>query len=129
MTHPELDTQTLSELKKKLEEEYSVVEEELKHIGRKNPDNPADWEATPQKIDEGEGADRNISADRIEGYEENTAILKELETRHNNIKDALARMDAGTYGFCEAGDEPIKIERLRANPAARTCVKHMNEKE
>jgi len=128
MKHPELDEKTLEELRGKLEAELALVKNELGHIGRVNPDNAADWEATPQKMEIQE-ADRNEVADRIEGYEENTAILKELETRHNNIKAALARMEGGDYGICEVGHEPIKLERLRANPAAATCVKHMNERE
>ena len=72
-------------------------------------------------------ADRNEAADRIEGYEENTAILKELEIRFNNVTIALKKLDDGAYGFCEKSGAPIEIERLRANPAARTCAKHMNE--
>lgn len=128
MEHPNLDTATKEELKKALEEELSVLTEELKSVGRVNPDNPADWEPVPQKMDVQE-ADRNEAADRIEGYEENTAILKELEIRFNNIKLALKKLDDGTYGFCEESNEPIKIERLRANPAARTCIKHMSEEE
>lgn len=123
-----LNEQTLTELRTKLSDELLVVERELKHIGRINPSNPADWEAKPQKMDIQE-ADRNEAADRIEGYEENTAMLKELETRYNNIKIALQKMDEGKYGVCEMGDEPIRIERLRANPAARTCIKHMREDE
>jgi len=124
MKHPELDEKTLAALRKKLEAELATVREELRRIGRVNPDNPADWEATPQKMDIQE-ADRNEAADRIEGFEENTAVLKELEIRFNNIKDALSRMDADTYGICEVGNEPIAVERLRANPAAQTCMKHM----
>lgn len=123
-----LDSKTLEELRTKLEDELVVVTDELKHIGRINPDNPADWEALPQKMDTQE-ADRNEAANRIEGYEENTALLKELEIRYNNIKLALKKLDDGAYGMCEAGNEPIRIERLRANPAARTCIKHMNENE
>jgi len=123
-----LDSKTLDELRHQLEEELEVVTRELGRIGRINPDNPGDWEAVPQKMDIQE-ADRNEAADRIEGYEENTAMLKELEIRYNNIKLALKKLDDGVYGMCETGNEPIRIERLRANPAARTCIKHMNENE
>ncbi|HEX9609130.1 MAG TPA: TraR/DksA C4-type zinc finger protein [Candidatus Paceibacterota bacterium] len=129
MTHPDLPAEVLQELRTRLEGERALVLSELGHIGRVNPENPSDWEATPQHINAGEEADRNIAADRIEGFEENTAILKELETRLNGINDALTRMDSGIYGICDVGHEPIKLARLRANPAATTCVKHMTEKE
>ena len=123
-----LEERELRELKKKLEEERVLLSRELSRIGRRNPTHPADWEPQPEEMDIQE-ADRNEAADRIEAYEENTAILKELEARFNNIEEALKRMDEGTYSVCDIGNEPIKIERLYANPAAKTCVKHMSEDE
>lgn len=36
---------------------------------------------------------------------------------------ALARLDAGSYGVCERCGEQIPVGRLRARPAARTCVR------
>jgi RNA polymerase-binding transcription factor DksA len=38
------------------------------------------------------------------------------------VEQALARMDACTYGGCEACGDPIPFERLRAVPQARFCV-------
>jgi DnaK suppressor protein len=38
------------------------------------------------------------------------------------IEDALARLDAGTYGRCEACGAPVPFERLEAIPSARFCV-------
>jgi DnaK suppressor protein len=38
------------------------------------------------------------------------------------IEHALARLDAGTYGFCERCGEPINPERLLARPAATLCI-------
>ena len=31
----------------------------------------------------------------------------------------------GTYGSCEISGEAIEVERLEANPAARTCKAHI----
>jgi DnaK suppressor protein len=39
------------------------------------------------------------------------------------IEDALARMDRGTYGVCEACGAPVRAERLEAIPHARHCVR------
>lgn len=121
MTH--LTQEELAQLRSKLEEEKQTVTQELEKIGRINPANPGDWEATPDEMNVME-ADRNEAADRIESFEENTAILKELEIRFNNIEQALARMDEGVYGICEEGNEEIAKERLFANPAATTCIDH-----
>ena len=111
--------------REKLEEELALVEAELKTVGQKNPDNKLDWEATPPKEFETDNADENETADKIEEYEENTAVLKELETKYNDIKLALDKIAAGTYGICEISGEPIESDRLEANPAARTCKMHM----
>jgi DnaK suppressor protein len=40
----------------------------------------------------------------------------------SEIGRALARMDLGTYGRCEACGAPIARERLEAIPQARYCV-------
>ncbi len=111
--------------KKKLEDELATVERELENVGRKNPDNKADWEAEPADFDI-DRADPNETADSIEEFEGNTAVLKELEIRYNDIKDALKKIEEDKYGICEVGGEPIEPERLEANPAARTCKAHMN---
>ncbi|MES2087915.1 MAG: TraR/DksA C4-type zinc finger protein [Patescibacteria group bacterium] len=116
-----IDTKKYREL---LTKELAVVEKELNTIGRKNPSNPADWEAMPDKMDT-LASDSNDVADSIESYEENTGILKQLEIRFNEIKRALERIEAGTYGTCEVSGEPIEIKRLDANPAATTCLKHI----
>ncbi|MDP3996580.1 MAG: TraR/DksA C4-type zinc finger protein [bacterium] len=110
--------------KKELEKELSNIVKELKSVGRINPDNPADWEALPDKMDV-LASDENETADSIESYEENTAILKQLETRYNEIIKALKRIKDGGYGVCEVGGEEIEKERLEANPAATTCIKHL----
>ena len=116
----------IEHFKKKLEEELEVLTKELESIGRRNPSNPEDWEPRPEKMDTLK-ADRNEAADRIETNEENSAVLKELEIRYNNIKLALQKIKDGAYGTCEIGGEEIKLERLEANPAARTCTTHINE--
>lgn len=112
-----------SHLEAKLRQELSELEVELNAVGRKNPANPADWEAEPPEGDIQPG-DYNEQADKAEGYEENTAVLKELEIRWNNVKRALAKLNDGTYGTCEVGGEPIELARLKADPAARTCIAH-----
>lgn len=34
---------------------------------------------------------------------------------------ALNKLDKGTYGYCEACEQPISIKRLKAFPEARYC--------
>src|SRR3990167_11263860 len=110
--------------KKKLETEKKLLEEEWGKVGRRNPDNLSDWEATPIDRDASQ-ADENTVADSIEGYEENVAIVNTLETRYQDLKSALDKIKHGTYGLCQVCGEEIDAERLEANPSARTCRQHM----
>ena len=110
--------------KKKLETEKKLLEEELGKVGRRNPDNLSDWEATPIDRDASQ-ADENTVADSIEGYEDNVAIVNTLETRYQDLKSALDKLKHGTYGLCQVCGEEIDAERLEANPSARKCREHM----
>ena len=38
------------------------------------------------------------------------------------IKDALSRIEDGTYGICEECDEEISESRLRARPVTTQCI-------
>mgnify|MGYP001564390336 FL=1 len=76
----------------KLEEELAKLESELKTVGRINPSNPNDWQATPTDF-ETDKADRLEVAESIEQFEENTAILKELEIQLNDVKLALKKIE------------------------------------
>ena len=111
--------------KKRLETEKKLLEKELENVGRRNPDNPSDWEATPANKDVSQ-ADENIVADSIEDYEDNVAIVNTLETRYKDVKDALDKIQNKTYGLCEIDGKEIEAERLKANPSARTCKEHMD---
>ena len=106
--------------KEKLLKEKECLVEELKTVGRINPDNSKDWEAVPGEQGN-DPADRNDYADHLEQFEENSAILNRLETEFNEVIAALERIDKGTYGLCEETKEQISRERLEAYPAARTC--------
>lgn len=45
------------------------------------------------------------------------------------IDEALARIDEGTYGFCEETGEPISIRRLEARPIATLSVEAQERHE
>lgn len=116
-----IDTTTY---KTRLEDEKKHLEDELQSVGRRNPSNPGDWEPIPQEV--GQESDPNDRADLIEGFGDNTAILKDLEIRYNDVLAALARIKDGTYGTCSVSGEEIEEERLNADPAAQTCKAHIN---
>lgn len=116
----------LNKFKNLLLTEKTKLEDELSSIGRRNPENPEDWEALPTDA-QTDSADLNDFADNIEDFETNTAILKQLEAQLVDVNDALAKIEEGNYGICEKSGQEIELDRLEANPAARTCKAHMND--
>lgn len=47
----------------------------------------------------------------------------------NKIREALARIDDGTFGLCESCEEPIGVERLRVRPVTTLCIDCKTEQE
>jgi phosphoserine phosphatase RsbU/P len=45
------------------------------------------------------------------------------------VDSALARLDDGTFGLCEACHEPIEGDRLHADPLLRFCLEHLDAAE
>jgi RNA polymerase-binding protein DksA len=50
------------------------------------------------------------------------ALLEETRLQVSTLDQALARVDAGSYGTCESCGDPIAAERLAARPAATRCI-------
>lgn len=119
----------INNFKEKLQQEKQELEEDLTRLGRINPDNPKDWEAVKEDLNVMQ-ADSNELADSFEEFEEDTAVLKELETRLLEVNHALNKIagEADTeYGICEVSGKEIPKERLEVNPAARAHVDHVDE--
>ena len=47
----------------------------------------------------------------------------------SKIDDALARIENGSYGFCEETGEPIGLERLEARPVATLSIEAQERHE
>lgn len=111
----------MEKYKAKLEEEKKLLEEELKSIGTVDA-GTGDWEATPEaEIKAQDVEDEGDMADRAEDYEERSSTLSVLETRLDDINNALSKIEKGEYGICEVCKNKIEEERLEVNPSARTC--------
>ena len=51
-----------------------------------------------------------------------TATARSLAASLAAIDRALTKIDAGTYGVCDACGEPITAARLEARPTASRCI-------
>jgi len=113
--------------KAQLESELDQVVSELETIATRNIDTD-DWVAIPITEELG-NTDENVEADAVEEWGTRRAILEQLETRYQNIKRALEKMETGTYGICEISGGPIEAERLAANPSARTSIANRDREQ
>jgi RNA polymerase-binding transcription factor DksA len=81
---------------------------------------------------EGEGA-RNAAADQADAgdmaladelKDESLAAADADSTTLDQVRDALRRIDAGTYGKCAVDGKPIPEQRLDALPWTPYCAEH-----
>lgn len=110
-------------IKKRLEEERDVLLKQMKDIGKLDKET-GEWETTPEDLGFPE-SDENDKADRFENYEARSSMMKTLEPRLNNILKSLKDLNKESFGKCEVCKKDIEMARLEANPAARTCKKHL----
>lgn len=114
-----LDKKTIEELKSALLKEKEELEKDLEIIARPVDKTEGDYETSFEDI----GSDREDNASEVEQYTDNLPVEITLEKKLKDILEALERMEKGTYGICENCNQEISPDRLRANPAARTCIK------
>ena len=109
----DMEQQQLDTLRKALEEELSSVDDQLVEHG-----SPADSESVEVDVDEGFADSAHATAERSQTL----AIVEQLHAHRREIKAALARMDAGTFGKCENCGQEIPYERLEARPSSTLCM-------
>lgn len=116
----------IQNFKSLLESERDRIEGELSTNAEKATAGTENWAAVQPEKNE-DTADREDVAEAIESYENNESVVASLKTELNEIDRALEKITAGTYGTCEVGGEEIEEDRLKADPAARTCKAHIGE--
>lgn len=114
-----IDKKTLEELKSQLLREKEELEKNISKIARPIDKEEGDYETNFDDI----GSDRDDNATEVDQYSDNLSVENTLEKRLQDIIDAIERMEKGTYGICNNCQKEIDIERLKANPAATTCIK------
>lgn len=79
--------------------------------------------------------DTNELADEVDlaSAESTQSLSLRLRDRERfvlrKIDEALARIDAGTYGLCDRCEEPIGAKRLQARPITTLCIRCKEEQE
>jgi DnaK suppressor protein len=95
-------------LRDQLQEERDRVKDQLARLGN----------GDAVDFDENFADSGQVTAERGEVE----ALSGQLRETLQEIEDALAKFDAGTYGECESCHQQIPEARLEAMPAARLCI-------
>ena len=111
--------------KEKLEENKKALQNELSSFAKKNPKNKNDWESKFPEFSSSEvGNSRlEVSQDEIEEYLTRLPVEHSLELKLQDVVLALRKIKASKYGKCEKCGKNISLERLKACPEARLCIK------
>jgi RNA polymerase-binding transcription factor len=109
-----MDQQTADRLRERLETERGAVRRQLDDLGARRD---AEGIEDPE-LDEGFADAGQAAAERANLL----TLVRSLRDTLRDVEQALARMEAGTYGVCERCGQPIGDERLEALPAARLCM-------
>ena len=102
-------------LRDQLQEERERVREQLANLGHGTSTEPG---GSSLDFDENFADSGQVTAERGEVE----ALSGQLSETLQDIEDALAKFDAGTYGECEVCGKRIPEARLEAMPAARVCM-------
>ncbi len=124
MNNANLGDKLLKQLKQQLQKEKEEIIEELKTFAKEDENIEGDWDSLYPDYNQGDAGGEVIEneAMEVEEYSSRLPVEHSLELKLKAINLALKKMEEGNYGICERCQEPINKERLKAYPAARTCV-------
>lgn len=80
-------------------------------------------------VDLGLSIGRLSRVDAMQHQQVALARRKHMAVQQQQLRSALARVDAGTYGLCLECDEPIGYARLRARPETPLCRRCQQARE
>ncbi len=113
-----IDEKAKKELKGILENQKIRMEKELNRFAHPT-ENPENFETRFTDI----GSSRDENATEVEGYVDDLALESNLEGQLKEVNDALEKVEKGNYGICENCGQEISMDRLKAYPAAKVCIK------
>lgn len=94
------------------------LEDELGSLGRQLADHGVTGDDVEVGVDEGFADSGQATAERSEAL----GLIDKLLGARREVTEALARIEAGTYGRCERCGQDIDLERLEALPSTALCV-------
>lgn len=71
----------------------------------------------------------DVDAQEESGHDRVSALIEALEHEREQIEQALAKIEDGTYGACDICKAKIKENRLKALPTATRCLSCLKKKQ
>jgi RNA polymerase-binding transcription factor DksA len=115
------------ELQEALTKERQMLEANLEDLGAQDPEDRTNWDAKFPNMEEEKSGSSSIleeGADEVEEFDRRIETESVQRDRYRDVLRALKKLDTEGYGLCESCGNEIPLERLRANPAARTDIEH-----
>ncbi|MEK7118922.1 MAG: TraR/DksA C4-type zinc finger protein [Patescibacteria group bacterium] len=105
----------LTELQKHLEAEKKRVLARITQLTAQDPF------SDPERLNDNAASDAEASEES--SHDRFTAMIEELKAQLVDLENALARIAAGTYGFCVECKQMIDTDRLAILPTATLCLR------
>jgi len=119
--HPsELTKAQLKELTAKLTDKSASLEREITEL---------EAELTQQENEDQSAPDEVDRSSYEESVQRSQIVLVGKKNLHFEVKEALKRLEDGTYGVCEETEEPIGFKRLEAQPWTRLSLEAQQDFE
>lgn len=104
--------ETIKAVRRRIDEEISVLEAELADLGFPSGGN------VDVSFDEGFADAAQTTSELARAM----SLAEGLRHRLQEAKAAVARIERGVYGKCEGCGGPVGDERLEAIPTTRLCI-------
>src|SRR3989344_588566 len=101
-----------------LNKELETIESQLREVASENPAVKGDFDVRVEDL----GESMEDAAQEMTTLDQRQAMVTALEKRRKEVKDAIEKIKAGTYGKCEKCSVQIQKERLAAMPVAALCM-------
>jgi DnaK suppressor protein len=105
------------EIKAGLQQRYDELRAEYEHV-------MAETQVLSRShLADAAGDDDADTGTKTSERERELSVLRSISERLEQAENALARLAAGAYGWCERCSAPIPVERLAVFPWATSCVR------
>jgi RNA polymerase-binding transcription factor DksA len=123
--NPELTPPVLEELRTALLARQADLHREIADL-RQSEQGGVDLPEDATYNDPSDSGDASVD---LQDREDTSDALGVLQAQLDEVKHALAKFAAGTYGVCERCGRPIPLARLRVLPEARYDVEYEEDVE